>query len=40
MGTGDLIAQTVVDRKDIKNVNLARTAQFAGLGFFLVVRIK
>lgn len=37
MGTGDFIAQTLVDRKELKNVNLTRTFQFAGMGLFVVV---
>lgn len=37
MGSGDLIAQTVVDRKKIQNVNFQRTAQFACVGLLLVV---
>lgn len=37
MGSGDLIAQTVVERKSLKNVNFERTAQFACVGLLLVV---
>lgn len=37
MGSGDLIAQTVVDRKKIQNINFERTAQFACVGLLLVV---
>lgn len=37
MGTGDVLAQTVVNDKELKNVDLKRTIQFGGVGFFFVV---
>lgn len=40
VGSGDLIAQTVVEQTHITNLNVIRTAQFAGMGFFLMVCIE
>lgn len=39
MGSGDLIAQTVVERKKLQNINFERTAQFACVGFLIVVSL-
>lgn len=39
MGSGDLIAQTVVERKKFHNINFQRTAEFACVGLFIVVRL-
>lgn len=39
MGSGDLIAQTVVERKKFRDINFERTAFFASLGVVLVVRL-
>ncbi|CAH1183128.1 unnamed protein product [Phaedon cochleariae] len=36
MGTGDLIAQTVVEKKSIAEVDFGRTARFSTLGLVLV----
>ncbi|XP_018336509.1 protein Mpv17 [Agrilus planipennis] len=36
MATGDLIAQTVVEQRQLHNINLKRTIQFASVGFVLV----
>lgn len=37
MGTGDVIAQTFLEKTEIKNLNILRTAQFFGIGFFIGV---
>ncbi|XP_012278559.1 protein Mpv17 isoform X2 [Orussus abietinus] len=36
MATGDQIAQVFVERREYKDIDLVRTAQFGGLGFFLM----
>lgn len=38
MCTGDLIAQTIIEEKEIKNVDKLRSAQFFTLGAVIVVR--
>jgi hypothetical protein len=38
MGAGDVISQTVVEKKSLKQVDLIRTARFGMIGFILVVR--
>lgn len=35
MGTGDLIAQSIVEKKPFENINWLRTAQFASVGLFV-----
>lgn len=40
MATGDVVAQIAIERKSLKKVNFARTAQFASIGFFLTVSTK
>lgn len=37
MGTGDLIAQSIVEKKPFENINWLRTAQFASVGLFIGV---
>lgn len=37
MGASDIIAQTVVEKKSLKQVNFVRTLQFASVGFLYVV---
>lgn len=37
MGTGDVIAQSFLEKTELKNLNLLRTAQFFGIGFFVGV---
>lgn len=37
MGTGDVIAQTLIEKKSIKNLNRTRTLQFMALGTSFVV---
>lgn len=37
MGAGDVIAQTFIEKKDLSNYAWIRTAQFAGIGFFICV---
>lgn len=37
MGAGDVVAQTYVEKTPINEIKWARTGQYAGLGFFLVV---
>lgn len=37
MGTGDVIAQTFLEKTEIKNLNILRTVQFFGIGFFIGV---
>lgn len=37
MGTGDVIAQTVVEQKSLKNINILRTGQFTFIGLCFVV---
>lgn len=39
MGIGDLLAQTVVERKHFKDIEAARTMRFVAIGFILVVSI-
>lgn len=39
MGTGDVIAQTIIEKKDLTNYAWIRTVQFAGIGFFIGVSI-
>ena len=36
MGGGDLIAQFLVEKKSVDQVNMKRTLQFAGMGLFVV----
>lgn len=38
MGTGDVIAQTFLEKTELKNLNILRTAQFFGIGFFIGVK--
>ena len=40
MGTGDIISQTVVERKSWKDFDTMRTVNFFGIGFIVVVSIK
>lgn len=35
MALGDQIAQNVVERKEIKDLDFVRTAKFGGIGLFL-----
>ncbi|XP_017768004.1 PREDICTED: protein Mpv17 [Nicrophorus vespilloides] len=35
MGAGDFIAQTVVEKRPMKDYSLQRTAQFTSIGFFI-----
>lgn len=37
MGSGDVIAQTFLEKTELKNLNILRTAQFFGIGFFIGV---
>lgn len=37
MGTGDLISQTVIEHKTLKEINVKRTLQFSSLGLFFCV---
>lgn len=37
MGTGDVIAQSFLEKTEIKNLNILRTVQFFGIGFFIGV---
>ncbi|XP_061396679.1 mpv17-like protein [Musca vetustissima] len=36
MGTGDILAQTVVEKKSLKDVDLIRTAKYGSLGMLFV----
>lgn len=36
MGTGDVLAQTVVEKKDVKDIDLIRTMKYGSLGFLVV----
>lgn len=36
MGAGDVLAQTFVEKKSIKEINVYRTFQFAGIGFCFI----
>lgn len=40
VGSGDIIAQTVVEKRTIRTYNPIRTVQFASVGFFIVVSIE
>lgn len=40
MGTGDVISQTLIEKKYYGKINLIRTAKFASVGFFLGVSIS
>lgn len=40
MGLGDQISQNFIENKTFENVDFLRTAQFASVGFCLVVSIK
>ncbi|GLV39187.1 pasang lhamu [Carabus blaptoides fortunei] len=35
MGTGDLISQTIIEKKTFSNINWVRTAQFTSVGLFI-----
>ncbi|XP_037889489.1 mpv17-like protein [Glossina fuscipes] len=36
MGTGDILAQTVTDKRELKEINFGRTLKYASLGIFYV----
>jgi hypothetical protein len=40
MGLGDVLCQTVVEDKGIKNIDKGRVIRFAGIGLIFVVSIK
>lgn len=40
MALGDQIAQNLVERKKLKDLDFVRTAQFGCIGFFIAVSIK
>lgn len=37
MGTGDLISQTIIEKKTFSDINWFRTAQFSSVGLFVGV---
>lgn len=39
MSLGDICAQTIIERKNLGEINLIRTARFGSLGIILVVSI-